>query len=273
LAGVKIDASTNIEKDAATVALAQAALTKWVSEKHIRYFPIDSNKAYIFVFPNKLECRCVNLELIRDGKMDYNNDTSIPGYTVLLGAQNKAKAKEVGIWAKNSEQEKSQPSEKIIVPRDIKKISTQENEKIPIQEISDGSFFVEAKKGKVKSIVSTTSIMLEDATTTLQLAGVKNNTSTNIEENTATVAVARTAITNWVFKKQIRYISVDGNKVYIFVFPNELECRCVNLELIREGRLKCDNDIFIPGYTALLSAQSEAKANGAGVWSKQEAAK
>ena len=62
---------------------------------------------------------------------------------------------------------------------------------------------------------------------------------------------------------------IEGNKAYVFVFLNELECRCVNLELIREGLLRADSDTSIYAHHVLLQAQKEAQDKGRGIWGKK----
>lgn len=127
---------------------------------------------------------------------------------------------------------------------------------------------IEVKTGKVKSVISQTVLILEDATI-VELIGVKAKKFSDLQKETVAAASARSSLTKWVKGKSIRAIFLEGNKAYLFVFLNELECRCVNLELIREGVLIADSDTSIYAHHVLLKTQKDAQKKGVGVWSKK----
>lgn len=116
----------------------------------------------------------------------------------------------------------------------------------------------QAKTGTVKFIPSPSVIILEDATI-VQLIGVKEKQFSDIQKKTLAYARASASLTKWVKGKSVRVVFLEGNKGYVFVFPNELESRCVNLELLREGVLVADEDTSIYAHHVLLKAQQDAQ--------------
>ena len=127
---------------------------------------------------------------------------------------------------------------------------------------------VTGKSGTVKSILSSSALALDDSTI-VELAGVRDLSSSDQAEAATAAALARASLTKWVTGKPIRAIFVKGSKAYVFVFLNEVECRCVNVELIREGVLVADDDTTTYAHHVLVEAQKEAQNKGVGLWDKK----
>jgi endonuclease YncB( thermonuclease family) len=101
------------------------------------------------------------------------------------------------------------------------------------------------------------------------LVGVRDRPSSDPTEAATTAALAHASLTKWVTGRPVRAIFLKGNKAYLFVFLNELECRCVNVELIKEGALIADDDTTTYAHHVLIEAQKEAQAKGVGLWKKK----
>lgn len=165
------------------------------------------------------------------------------------------------------EQKKTPPKEQPKEPKEeAPKASAKETAEKT--EKKNPNVLIEAKTGTVKSIISPKVFILEDSTI-IELAGVKTKMSLSTKEDAQSMASAQASLTGWIKDKPVRYFILDGNKAYVFVFVNELECRCINLELLREGRLIVDDNPNIYAYKVLLMAQQEAKDKAIGVWSKR----
>lgn len=156
-----------------------------------------------------------------------------------------------------------------------KKVESRKVEKKKVEKKKEDvkPIIVETKNGTVKLVVSQTKLFLKDSTI-VELIGVKANTFSETDfsdskEVEAAAKAAKKSLTMWVKGKPVRYIFLEGNKAYVFVFLNELECRCVNLELIREGLLRADSDTSIYAHHVLLKAQKEAQDKGIGIWNKK----
>ena len=137
--------------------------------------------------------------------------------------------------------------------------------KSEVAEQENGKLIVESKTGIVKSIISPTSFQLDNAYI-VELLGVQSKTSADSIINSKHYAAAKASLANWISGKSVRICLLDGNKAYVFVFINELECRCVNLELLRDGKLITDGSTDIPAYSLLIAAEQDAKAKKTGVW-------
>jgi hypothetical protein len=159
----------------------------------------------------------------------------------------------------------------IVTPKpkeDPNNISTKTSQKtVGTVKIND-KLIIEAKTGIVKSIISPRVFILEDSTI-VELAGTKQQVFSEVLDSSTYRASAMASLTKWISGKHVRISTLNGRNAYVFVFPNELECYCVNLEMIREGQLLVDGDSNICAYSVLIQAQKEAMSKKIGIWTKE----
>lgn len=159
------------------------------------------------------------------------------------------------------------PPKESVTPKTTTPVVKKEAE--PVNEKQSGKVIAEAKVGVVKTVVSPTVMILEDSTV-VRLAGVKKQTQEDEKAEHEVAVKTRVEVEEMVKGKTVRVATLYNKNSYVFVFPNELECYCLNLELVKEGKLVVDSESAVYGLPVLIKAQNDAQSKGVGVWEKKE---
>jgi len=245
---------SSFPEDAAKSPLPSTAMQSWISDARRK----EGQDGYSIAELGQQPSGLIQFAAHRSHRSHASHFSSATGHRSHYSSYTATPQSPAKDPPRQIEENKKTDSNLPEIPKKVVTVASKEN----------GKLVIEAKTGTVKSIISPTAFILEDATI-VELIGAKEKKLSSPVDDANAHASAQASLTGWVSGKSVRINFLEGNKAYVFVFPNELECYCINLEMIKEGKLVVDSNTSIYARNVLLKAQREAQSKDLGIWKKE----